>query len=130
MITMDQAAYDAKMKDLLSRRVIGIKNMQIFLACHHAEGSERTKQALIDSQNVLRLVNEALAEMGEISRRMEGGGVAKTKRELIGALMVWADQMADANKNPATSPGGKLFNQRAVERIAQILKANGPSCDF
>ena len=123
---ISQTEYDIKMKDLLSRRAIGIKNMQIFLACHRAEGSERTKQALIESQNVLRLVNEALAEMGEISRRMEGGGVAKTKRELIGSLMVWFDQMADSNKNPATPAAEKLFNQRAIDRIAQILKANEP----
>ena len=126
MTIMDQVAYDIKMKDLLSRRAIGIKNLHIFLACHRAEVSERTRQALIESQNVLRLVNEALSEMGEISRRMEGGGVAKTKRELIGSLMVWFDQMADSNKNPATPAAEKLFNQRAIDRIAQILKANEP----
>lgn len=125
-MTYSQTEYDIKMKDLLSRRAIGIKNMQIFLACHRVEGSERTKQALIESQDVLRRVNEALSEMGEISRRMEGGGVAKTKRELIGSLMVWSDQMADSNKNPATPAGERLFNQRAIARIAQILKANEP----
>ena len=117
-----QTEHHMKMKDLLSRRAAGIQRMQACHAAHRQQGSER--RGLLDSQDSLRLINEGLAEMAEVSRAMDGGGgVAKTKRELIGSLTAWSDQMADANKNPATSAGEKLFNARAVARIAQILMA-------
>lgn len=124
-MTCWQTEHHMKMKDLLSRRAAGIQRMQACHAAHRQQMSERSRRGLLDSQDSLRLINEGLAEMAEVSRRMDGGGgVAKTKRELIGSLVVWSDQMADANKNPATSAGEKLFNARAVARIAQILKAN------
>lgn len=124
-MTYSQTDHHIKMKDLLSRRAVGIQRMLACHAAHRQQRSEQSRRGLLDSQDSLQLINKELAEMAEVSRGMDGGGgIAKTKRELIGSLMVWSDQMADANKNPATSAGEKLFNARAVARIAQILKAN------
>ena len=60
------------------------------------------------------------AEVGKLRAENE----ALKKVDLIGAISLWADQMRDSNKNPATSAGEKLFNQRAIDRTKSLLAGN------
>jgi len=119
--TAEKKAYELRVQELLASRRHGIKVMQERLARQKAEKTEESLTGLRAAQEVLRKINVALAEQGEISRKITGCGVAKTKSELIGSLLSWSDQMRDSNKNPATPPAEKLFNQRAIDRITMII---------
>lgn len=90
------------------------------------EKSEANKAALISVQRDLTLLNAQLHEAGERSHAMTSAGVAKTKAEMAGAFLAWAEQMEDANKNPRTPPAEKLFNAAAIARIRSILISSPP----
>lgn len=82
------------------------------------------KGALADHTELakkIREVNGRLKHLGDEVHRVSGCGLVKTKREFIGALMAWSDEMKDLCKNPKTSPAERLFCEKAIKRINVIV---------
>ncbi len=123
-MTTDQTENDARIEILKQRRAAALVVKASREEQHRTTKGAHSKAALLAANEALTAINDELRECGMLSHQDKGGGIVKTKRELIGSLSTWMGQMQDANKNPRTSPGEKLFNQRAIERLAIILKAN------
>ena len=122
--SINYAANEARIIAIKARRAVAIIIKDSLTAQHRASYSLGSKAALLAADDTLRAINLELHERGAVSRSLMGGGIAKTKRELIGSLRVWMEQMRETNKNPRTSLGEKLFGARAIERLNLILKSN------
>ena len=122
--SINYAANEARIIAIKARRAVAIIIKDSLTAQHRASYSLGSKAALLAADDTLRAKNLELHERGAVSRSLMGGGIAKTKRELIGSLRVWMEQMRETNKNPRTSLGEKLFGARAIERLNLILKSN------
>lgn len=114
---------DLRIKSLLKDRAEAIKIKDERINRHRLFGTEWSSKEIAETNAALTRINAELRECGEISHALRGGHLAKTKRELIGELTLWAEQMNDANKNQKTSEAEKLFNKKALDRISGILQS-------
>jgi hypothetical protein len=114
---------DKRIKELLAVRKKAIQYKDICLQQQIQLKTQQSKEELRSATAALIEINNELKKCGDISRAVSSGSVAKSKKELIGALMAWSAQMQDANKNPKTTAAERLFNSKAIERLQSILKA-------
>ena len=117
----DYAANEALSATLKAKRAVAIIIKDSLTAQHRASYSLGSKAALLAADDTLRGINLELSKCSKLHRSLPGGGTAKTRYELIGALNAWMEQMRDTNKNPRTSPSEKLFGTRAIDRLSLIL---------
>jgi hypothetical protein len=119
---MNSELNELRIKDLKAERYHAIRNKEMFIMEQRLGKTEASKLKIQKAEAEIVRINAWLFECGRISTAIHGAGIQKTKRQFVGALISWSEQMQDANKNPKTTEAERLFNRRAIERISTILQ--------
>lgn len=120
MPTISQAEADA----LLAQRSTLQQEFQAVMHAYRlASGAQRKtlKTRLQEVQRQLELVKPKLRAWGEQCHADDRAGIERSKRELVGRLLRWRDELRDRARNPKSPPAERHFADQAGRRLDDIL---------
>lgn len=109
---------------LVARRdAIAQRYQETMVAYQRANGEEKAalKERMQELQLELAQLKPQLRAWGEQCHEHDQGGVPQSKRELVGRLLRWRDELRDRVRNPKAPEAERHFADVAARRLDLIL---------
>ncbi|HZG69346.1 MAG TPA: hypothetical protein VEZ12_21615 [Herpetosiphonaceae bacterium] len=115
---------EAEAADMMARRTAVQQQLnQVMSEYLKASGSakEALKPRVHELQQELATFKPMLRAWGDQCHEADQAGVQRSKRELVGRLLQWRQELRDRSRNPKAPPAERHFADAAAKRLVHIL---------